>query len=314
LFAQKRGAYIDYYDNLQHISSRLVKVSLTVLGVCLLLAAMMTLWTVRNTNRRIRQLAANARAVCHGEVDTIPGPIIVRDELDELAQCISSMTNRIVGVVSVGKVLEGAENERRRIAMDMHDQLLSDLTSIGRDMESLQHDLAQPSPEVLQRITHMQNALVHTTNTIREIIDDLHPRILDMLGLKAAIEAYVDKHSRTQGSPESYTSIDAQIDTVLTAPQRMHLYRIALEAINNTLIHSGCNRYEVTLRLANSCAILTVEDNGSGCDAVPSYSLDGHGLANIRERARALGAEVGWRGSRYSSGCCFELRIPLADK
>ena len=311
-WAQKRGAYIDYYDEVKIINYRLRNVSLIVLATCLLLAGGTTLWTLRSTNARLRKLADDAQAVCDGSLTEIPPPDIIIDEIDKVTECAARMTNRLVKVVAVEKILEGAEEERRRIAMDMHDQALADLTAISRKLESL-HKIPAAADKTLQtEIKQLEAELIESIQTIREIIDDLHPHTLEILGLVSTIEALSRRICKGNNCPQFQISIDADVDRKINKLQSITLYRICHELINNIIKHARCSLYEVNIRLQGNKLFLLIEDNGIGFDIKNSAST-GRGLVNIEERAKAINATVNWSESRFHSGSRFELNL-LIDK
>jgi signal transduction histidine kinase len=144
---------------------------------------------------------------------------------------------------------------------------------------------------------------------LRDIMNNLHPQTLDILGLGAALEAHLERHCCSEDLPEYHLYIDPQVsDLKLDRLYQLALYRIALEAIQNVLKHARASRYEVNLELRDKLLVLSVEDNGCGIDP-NTASGDGRGLNNIRERARAIGALIEWRRSRFSSGTRFELTL-----
>ena len=307
-WAQKRGAYIDYYDNVKHINYRLLTVSLVVLAVCLFLAGGLTVWTLRNTNNRLRKLADDTQAVCDGSLGEIPQPDKVIDEIDRVTECAARMTNRLLKVVAVEKILEGAEDERRRIAMDMHDQVLADLTAVTRRLDSLQASATQETSHLQDELAQLQGELHESIQSIRDIIDDLHPHNLEILGLSAAIETLCQRICKGNNCPQFHLSIDADIDSSLTSLQTITLYRICHELIHNIIKHARCSLYEVNIRRQDTQLKLIIEDNGIGFDAV-DCAAKGHGLVNIEERAKAINAAFEWSASRFHSGSRFELNL-----
>ncbi|HKK01272.1 MAG TPA: ATP-binding protein, partial [Desulfuromonadales bacterium] len=95
---------------------------------------------------------------------------------------------------------------------------------------------------------------------------------------------------------------------------RLNLYRIAVEAIHNVIKHARASRYEVTLDSRDRSVVLSVEDNGIGfTEPAEAEQHGGRGLNNVRERAKAIGARVSWKPSRFTSGTRFELILPLCD-
>lgn len=305
---QKRAAYITYYDDVQETNSRYLSIALTLLAVCLGLASVFTIWTLRATNGRLKKLAQQTQAVSEGAMTTLDAPAICIDEIDNVTASVSRMTQRLLQVVAVEKVLQGVEAERRRIAMDMHDQVLAELTSVTRQLDNLQQQVT--TSQLQSQIGQAREDLLRSIQTIRDVIDDLHPHVLDMLGLSAAITALTERICKGNQCPKCYLSIDASIDNRVNAYTRIMLYRIVQEVVSNVIRHAHCTQYEIRLHQQDQRLSLIVEDNGQGFD--PAQPTSGHGLINISERARAIGAKVNWKPSRFSSGNCFELTLELS--
>ncbi len=305
---QKRAAYITYYDDVQETNSRYLSIALTVLAVCLALASVFTIWTLRSTNGRLKKLASQTQAVSEGSVTTLTAPVVCVDEIDNVTASVSRMTQRLLQVVAVEKVLQGVENERRRIAMDMHDQVLAELTSVTRQLDSLQQQ--DTNSQLRAQLGQVREDLLRSIQTIRDVIDDLHPHVLDMLGLSAAISALTERACKGNNCPSCYLSIDDAMDSRFNAYTRIMLYRIVQEVVSNLIRHAHCTQYEIRLHQQDSQLHLVIEDNGKGFD--PTHHSSGHGLINISERARAIGAKIQWKPSRFNSGNCFELTLELS--
>ena len=301
--SQKRTALIDYHRNLRAIVSQLINASLTVLLVCIVLGVGLAIWGLQTTRRRLSALTQRAQQVCVGDLTSYPAPIQIHDELDKLDQCLAAMTQRLINTVAVEKVLQGTENERRRIAMDMHDGVLADLTTLSRTLDQAESGRAKTPP-----ITELRANVTELAESIRRVIDDLHPQALEILGLEAALRSFLTRHNSGSGQPDYHFEFDPNIENALRSEQKIHLFRIATEAIHNVIRHAQCSRYEVSLRLVAQRLLITVEDNGIGMSAT---APQGHGRLNIVERARAIGAQANWGVSRFSSGTRFELSLPL---
>jgi len=305
---QKRAAYTDYYDNVNNITSQLVSVSLWVLAVSVFTGIALSVWTIQRTKGRLGALARDARQICSGNLVSPAAPAEVRDEVDELAACMSTMTQRLLNVVASEKVLEGAEDERRRIAMDLHDQTLSDLTHLARELERLRSSRSSDG-EWDSGVDGLQQDVDDIANNMRRLIDDLHPQSLDLLGLAKALRSYMEKRCSGPGMPEYFLHVDDGIDRNLTDFQRLSLYRIVLNLVGNIIRHARSTRFEIDLRREGNALTLIVEDNGIGFDYAEARHNGGHGLTNIEERSKAIGARFAWGGSRFSSGTRFELHL-----
>ncbi|SHI97103.1 Histidine kinase-, DNA gyrase B-, and HSP90-like ATPase [Malonomonas rubra DSM 5091] len=323
LFAHFRGRLSNlsnttqlHRNKLRHLHSQdintlmehTVLVSISVLVLAILLCLLIATYFSRRIMVRIQKLSDNAGRIAAGDLELPPAPKRINDELDALALSINRMTNRLIQVVGTEKLLEGAEEERRRIAMDLHDQSLADLSSVLRGLQNL--SAKAPDQQTEHSVITLEQDLDRAITNLRDIMNNLHPQALDILGLGAAIEAHLDQHCFREGLPEYNLYIDPRSsDLDLSRVQKLSIYRIALEAIQNVLKHAAASRYEVNLEVRDKLLVMSVEDNGKGFDC-NRVSDGGRGLNNIRERARAIGADVSWQPSRFSSGTRFELALP----
>ncbi len=199
------------------------------------------------------------------------------------------------------------ENERRRIAMDMHDQVLSELSHISREARQLVSLKSEDSSE--QSIVQLQNNLGEVTKSIRSIINDLHPHILDNLGLESALRDCLQKHLKYHQSPSWVLEIDGNIEPLLSNEQRFNLYRIILEILNNIQKHAKCSHFFIRMCLKNQKLNLVIIDDGVGFNNAKTYK--GLGLANIETRSRLLNAEIHWNRQKNHKGSKFELLMKL---
>jgi signal transduction histidine kinase len=286
-------------------------VTIVVLGFAILIGILLSLTFARRILSRIQLLSDSAARVTDGDFDLPPAPTVVYDELDGLAVSIHHMTEQLIRVVAAEKMLEGAEEERRRIAMDIHDQTLADLSAVRRGLEQVRQQ--EPCEDAAASIeVDLQRAM----NNLRVVMDDLHPQTLDILGLPAALESFLEKTCESSGSP-AYHFLANEDVAALELPRltQVTVYRIVVEAVNNALRHARANQLELSMALRSGTLVVAVEDNGRGFDPAPQLptASGGRGLHNIQERARAIGAQAGWRSSRFSSGTRFELVLPLKE-
>lgn len=294
----------EYMDELV---ARTALVSLVVLSAAIVLGILLSLFFSRRILRRIQRISNGASGLVRGERGLVRAPETISDELDDLTVSLFNMADKLVRVVGAEKLLEGAEEERRRIARDLHDQTLSDLSSVLRDIQGLKDGSCSSVAERLEG--ELQGAI----NNLRSVMDDLHPQTLDVLGLNAALQSHIETHQNTgngQHIESHYYASDAAEDLSIGKSEQLHLYRIIVEAVHNVYKHSGASRYEVNFDYANDQLSLSVEDNGRGF--TPSSDDLGRGLYNIQERARTIGAQVLWKPSRFSTGTRFELTLPFA--
>jgi signal transduction histidine kinase len=299
----------DQSQDITQMVERTTQVSIIVLGLAILFGLVLSIYFSRRILERIKMISDSAGRIAGGELDLPPAPIHIRDELDALALSINRMAKRLINVVGTEKLLEGAEEERRRIAMDLHDQSLADLSGVLRGLQNLS-SRAQDQETTRNALT-LELDLNRAISNLRDIMNNLHPQTLDILGLGAAIEAHLERYCGSDDLPEYHLYIDPRVAELnLARLHQLGLYRILIEAIQNVIKHAAAGRYEVNLEVREKLLVLSVEDNGSGFSQ-EHRSSTGRGLNNIRERARAIGASVDWRESRFSSGTRFELTLPL---
>ena len=309
---QKRHQLTDLHrEDIDELVAQTTFVTIVVLGVAILIGIVLSLTFARSILRRIKALSEGAERITRGDFSPPAAPERVQDELDALSVSINRMTEQLIRVVAAEKLLEGAEEERRRIAMDIHDQTLADLSAVRRGLEQLEQ-----SADCGETARDIESDLQRAIGNLRTIMDNLHPQTLDILGLSAAIESHLEKVCSPAGTPDAHLLVGAGVDKLqLSRIVKVTLYRITVEAINNALRHAEANCLEVNLTLRGRDLVIAVEDNGRGFDFAPAVPTvgGGRGLHNIRERARAVGARVDWGHSRFSSGTRFELILPVDD-
>lgn len=279
--------------------------SIVVLSAAILIGIFLSLFFARRILRRVQSLSESARRVAGGDLTPPDAPDTVRDELDELALSIHRMTDKLIHVVGSEKLLEGAEEERRRIAMDLHDQTLSDLSSVLRGIQSIRSEKCTDA-------ARLEEDLQKAMTNLREVMDNLHPQTLEILGIGAAIESHIERMHSHGARPEYHLYISDSFDSQeLPKLWNVTLYRIVIEAVHNVIKHAHADRYEINLDRRHKQLVLSVEDNGIGIDQNRIATTGGRGLNNMRERARAIGGRVHWGSSRFTTGTRFELTLPL---
>jgi signal transduction histidine kinase len=189
-------------------------------------------------------------------------------------------------------LLQIQEDDRRAIARDLHDEIGQSLTAIKLNVER-----AQRASDRAARDRIMKDCLQITDgvlNQVRNLSLDLHPSILDDLGLAYALKWYADRQAERAG-----LKIEVAADPSLPRLSRdieIGCFRIAQEALTNVVRHAKARRASVTLKRGTTSVELSIRDDGIGfvVDTVPSAAAGATsvGLASMQERARLLGGEV----------------------
>src|SRR4051794_10178724 len=197
------------------------------------------------------------------------------------------------------------EDERRRIALDVHDDYLQALTAVRMQLERLRDELSDPdqreSAETLAR------DVAATTERMRSLVFDLRPPALDWAGLASALRLYLDE---TQGRFGLAYTLDARLDDEPPPEVRVVAYRIAQEAITNVVKHADASHVEVAISGREAGVHVAVRDNGRGVESVPSARS--FGIAAMRERAESAGGW--WRiDSTPGAGASVEFWLPASS-
>ena len=182
------------------------------------------------------------------------------------------------------KLIESEENERNRIALELHDSIGQKLLIIKNNISLLIKNEDQKSNEILSNI---DNTTSETIGEIRTITSKLHPPILSKVGLTSAIETLIENIATSTNIELSF-SID-EIDNVFPKELEINFYRIVQESLNNIVKHSEAKEAFIKITKDESNIKLEVKDNGKG---IENYETGGIGLVGMKERARILGSEI----------------------
>jgi len=219
-------------------------------------------------------------------------------EIVQLTKAFNDMLDRI-GRESVQRSLAAQERERQRVAQELHDEIGQSLTALLLQIEGLERSA---DGEEREELAELRQATRDTLNQVRGVAQRLRPEVLDDLGLGKAISALCERLGEQSG-----IAIGCEIDPELPqlAPEaELVTYRVAQEALTNTLRHSGAERAAVTLEQDGDDVLLTVADDGRGLgDADP-----GAGIQGMRERALLIGARFRIDPGE-ESGAVVRLRV-----
>lgn len=203
------------------------------------------------------------------------------------------------------------EEERTRIAREVHDELGQSLTGLKLDLAWVSNRLPRSQRPLLDKIETMSGHVDETIQSIRRIATELRPGILDDLGLVAALEWQANEFQSRTGI-ECHVSSTLQ-DTLLDADLNTAFFRIFQETLTNIMRHAGATRVDVHSTRQGNMLVLTVRDNGRGI--LPGEIKDRRsiGLLGMEERAALLGGEFEITGEP-GRGTLVTVRIPVTRR
>src|SRR6185436_5053661 len=197
------------------------------------------------------------------------------------------------------------EEEKARVARELHDEMGSSLTAVNMDLMSVRQRLGEDSP-LGERLARASATLKSTVEGLRRIIEDLRPSMLESLGLSEAIRSWATDCAARSGVALTI-DIPGEMPP-LRAGRPIGLFRSAQEALANAVRHASAGAIRLSLRLEKGNVVLEVVDDGVGIAPHSSGAhRPPHGLLGIRERAIAMGgtATIG----RGPGGRGTEVRV-----
>jgi len=267
-------------------------VVLLIVDLLLLRPALAPLDQLAETMRRHDPLSPGPRAEVRG------GPVVAG-----LAQTFNDMLDRLESErrESARRALLVQENERRRIARELHDEVGQTLTGVMLQIEGL----APSIPDELRgQLDELRETARHGTEEVRRLARRLRPDALDELGLSSALAALASVFERQTRVP-----VVRRLASGLrvSAEEELVIYRVAQEALTNVARHAEAESVQVELREEEDRIVLLVRDDGRGMPEGAAASS--HGIRGMRERAMLVGATLSI-DSRPGEGTAIRLSIP----
>ena len=204
------------------------------------------------------------------------------------------------------------EQERARIAREIHDDLGGNLTAIKMALSMLSARLPPEQPQLLEKAAYLDDLVDRTIEAVHRISLDLRPSTLD-LGLVAALEWQAREFEKGAGIACSFHSDEGELelDPDLDPDHAAALFRIFQEALTNVAKHAAATRVTVTLRRVRQHLVLSICDNGRGIAPADRLKPHSFGLRGMSERARALGGTL-TLSAAPGGGTMVAVKIRLA--
>jgi signal transduction histidine kinase len=206
-----------------------------------------------------------------------------------------------------GRLLQAQEDESRRIARELHDDLGQGLALLTVEMDLLRQKRPEAAGQLEARIGELLRQIHQLSSSVHELSHQLHPAKLEQLGLAPAIAGLCHELNQRHGLKIEFA--EDRIPPAIAPETALCLYRIGQEALANSIKHSGAQHIRVELHGTDDAIALRIVDDGSGFD--PSSIHGGLGLVSMRERVFSLGGGIAIH-SQPSHGTRVDVRVPLS--
>ena len=298
-------------------------------------ALIVVAFSTRRVVRPTSELTDAARRMALGDLDS-PVRVVAQDEIGQLAESIEIMREQLAQAReqillsnqeleqrvtertdrlrrALGQVISAQEEERKRVARDLHDVLAQDLVILTRRLDSAREQLARGGVDragqtELQELADLSRA---SLTSIREISRALRPSVLDDLGLIPAL-SWVANEFRRRSDIEVEQHLPHASFTVADEPTLI-LFRAAQEAFANIERHANATRASLSLNTNNGTVELVICDNGEGFDvpkSVQELARRGHfGIIGMLERVELVGGELTIESTREGTRDEFNTRV-----
>jgi PAS domain S-box-containing protein len=207
------------------------------------------------------------------------------------------------------RLARAQEEERARIARDLHDDAGQRLALLNIDLERLKQASVKLKSSLTEELEALAKVAGEIASDVHNVSRRLHPSQVELLGLPKALDNFCKDYA-ARNSME-ITFVDGRLQGKLPQDASLCLFRVAQEAIRNAHKHSGCSRVLAQLDETGGSLRLRVSDEGTGFDPTSIETNPGLGLLSMEERLHSLGGEL-FINARPGGGTCIEACIPLS--
>ena len=256
-------------------------------------AVLVAVATARSIRQPVLAMTTAAERLARGEFAAPIAPA-GEDEIGRLATALEQLRAVLQGesrrALLLKRVIAAQEDERRRIARELHDETTQQLTALSLQLDAL----GKSRPEVAAALAGAQTIAHGAIDNLHRVIHDLRPSMLDDLGLLPAIGSYADTHLRAKG-----VAVHCEFPDALPPVSRdaaTALYRVAQEALTNIARHARAETVMIGCTVSDDEIVLEIEDDGVGFDPAivtrPLETGEGLGLLGMHERLALIGGRL----------------------
>ncbi|MEO5954465.1 MAG: response regulator [Nitrospiraceae bacterium] len=229
-----------------------------------------------------------------------------------LAEVIERRRTETELTILAGKLIQAQEEERRRIARDLHDDFNQRLAVLSLELALIERALVAPPEPIPRQLTAIRTQVVQLSHDLEDLAHKLHPPLLEHVGLEIALRDHVAQFTKQTGLP--VTCIVREVPGTLPPEIATALFRVMQESLQNVRKHAQATAVTVRLSGSSKGIGVSVSDNGKGFEVErPAAQRTGIGLMSMHERARLLGGYSTIRsGSTHGTTVC--AWIPLSQE
>jgi signal transduction histidine kinase len=269
--------------------------------------------------RPLQALDRQATRVAWGDFSVVAEPVGGIQEIEDLRRTLATMAGQIQRYQAgmrdyVAAVTAAQEEERRRLARELHDETVQSLIALGHRVEMVQKALDKDPAKARQRLAELSQLTAATQQEVRRFSRALRPLYLEDLGFVPALEMLAQETEREHGLPVSF-KVEG---TVRRLPPDMELtaYRLAQEGLSNVIRHAQAQTAELTVVFTGTELRLQLRDDGRGFNPPVNpaeLAQQGHfGLMGLHERVLLFGGRLEVR-SKPGAGTTLEACLPLRE-
>jgi signal transduction histidine kinase len=284
--------------------------------VPVLLLALIALWFgARQIIQPLQALETRAASLAWGDYQAIEESVGGIEEISRLQQTLIHLAEKVQRAQAglhdyIGAITVGQEDERRRLARELHDDTIQALIALNQRVQLTQLKL-DTEPEAFAALEEIQTLTEQTIQDLRRVVRALRPLYLEDLGLVAALRMLAQETTERTGFSIEFTHTG--VERRLSPDTELALYRIAQEGLSNVLRHAKATKTVLNISYKSDRISMSVADDGAGFvvpESPAEFAPSGHfGLLGIHERAELISARLEIRSSR-GEGTRLEISLP----
>jgi len=242
-------------------------------------------------------LESRSAALAWGDFQAVKEPVGGISEISRLQNALVHLAGKVQSAQQglrgyIGAITTGQEEERRRLARDLHDDTIQSLIALNQKVQLARRSLEENNTG--ESLDEIQELINHTIQDLRRLTGALRPLYLEDLGLTAAMDMLARETSKANRIPIHF--ISEGVEQRLSAPEEITLFRMAQEGLSNITRHAKATQATLSLNYTPEAIIMNITDNGQGFEVPESpaeFAPQGHfGLLGMHERAELIGARL----------------------